>query len=833
MSHLRTLSLHFHSSAPWPVSAGLPPDPSEHVILLALTSLKYRGTSEYLDSLAARIDAPRLGNIDITFFSQPPPMEPPQLGRFINRIAMQKSHRRADILFSKHAISISFTHPESPTCLELQVSCESFSQQLSSMARICNGLYSFLLGIEHLRVRATRPTTEHDHNVLEWQRILRHFKGTKWAYVTCGHSTSIILALQHSEMRHETLLPALHKVRIQEPDSSLQKVVLSFIHSRLRSGHIIAVEYGRSKFHELHGTGSFCRNQQAMIEMLSVDILVNIIHHYLYSSPQDWPTLTHVCRSWRQIISRYPLGLDLRLYCTYGIPVQNALECWPPFPLVVKYGGYPGLDPPTLEDDDNIIASLKESGRVSSISLTVTRSLIEKLPAITEPLSGLEELVLLSRDSVQLALPSVFRWGSRLCTLHSTRVAIPSFPRLLLPCHDLTDLQLHEIPNAGYFSPEEFANALSMVTQLRILSLHFLSFPSRRKYLALPPPSEERVVLPALTCFKYRGTSKYLDNFVARIDAPCLRDIDITCFSQPTMDASQLGRFIGRIEMPTPLSGAEVQISVHAISVAFLDQSTAIPLRVQIPCKQLDWQLSSMAQIFNHFSPFLFRVEDLRISSTQSLHVEDGMAGGQWLELIHAFSGAKDFHVAGVHVMDMLCALRPAHGNHTTDTVLPTLRNIHVYEHMPMDMPLWIAAESFLASRQFSGHPVELYADVSCHICNSRFIRQHELKKHLVDDHFYQIYRGDSECKPEHLASRHPEDARTNAHILNHVPPHCFGSHGTGRPASDIFGPFTRLQSPSRSTSPSPIIFPDTIRERSDIDDFFESLEDAGSWATR
>jgi hypothetical protein len=202
------------------------------------------------------------------------------------------------------------------------------------------------------------------------------------------------------------------------------------------------------------------------------------------------------------------------------------------------------------------------------------------------------------------------------------------------------------------------------VTHLRILSLHFLSFPSRRKYLALPPPSEERVVLPALTCFKYRGTSKYLDSFVARIDAPRLGDIDITFFSQPTMDASQLGRFIERIEMPTPLSRAEVEISVHAISLAFLDQSTAIPLRLQIPCEQLDWQLSSMAQICNQFSPFLFRVEDLYISSTQLPHVEDDMAGEQWLELIRAFGGAKDFYVDGVHVMNILGALRPAMGAH-------------------------------------------------------------------------------------------------------------------------------------------------------------------------
>ena len=486
--------------------------------------------------------------------------------------------------------------------------------------------------------------------------------------------------------------------------------------------------------------GPFYRDQQVTIEMLSDDILLKIFHHYLYPSSQIWPTFTHVCRSWRQIVLRYPLGLDLRLYCTYGTPIQKTLDYWPTFPLVVNYGGFPGLNPPVLKEDDNIIAALKQSSRVSCIRLTVTSSLIEQLPAITEPLLELEELVLLSQENVQLTLPGTFRWGSRLRTLRSTRVAIPSFPQLLSPCHDLIDLQLHEIPSVGYFSPEAFVNALSGATNLRNLSLHFLSFPSRRKYLSLPPPSEERVLLPALTVFKYRGASKYLDSFVARIDAPRLGDIDIAFFSQPTMDVFQLGRFIGRIETQIPLSRAEVQLSVHAISVAFLGQSTAKPLRLQVPCKQLDWQLSLMAQICNHFPSFLSHVEDLCINSTRSPHAEDAIAGEQWLELIRAFSGAKDLDVTGVHVTDILGALRPTDGGHTAETVLPTLRSLRViHEDKLVDMPSWEAAKSFLASRQLSGHPVELYAYTSCHICHARFIGKEKLKRHLVDTHFTEF----------------------------------------------------------------------------------------------
>jgi hypothetical protein len=49
----------------------------------------------------------------------------------------------------------------------------------------------------------------------------------------------------------------------------------------------------------------------------------------------------------------------------------------------------------------------------------------------------------------------------------------------------------------------------------------------------------------------------------------------------------------------------------------------------------------------------------------------------------------------------------------------------------------------------------------SC-VCYTPF-KQHELKSHLVRIHLYGIYYGDFECKPEHLARRHPEN--TPMHI--------------------------------------------------------------------
>ena len=528
---------------------------------------------------------------------------------------------------------------------------------------------------------------------------------------------------------------------------------------------------------------------QVTIETLSEDILLNVFHHLLAATPCIWPILARVCRRWRQIILASPLGLNLRLDCTHGTPVLKFLDCWPALPINLKYGGVPNLDPPAPEDDDNIIAALKQSDRVSYIGVTVTSSLLDKLSAISEPLSELEELILLSQDEVQRTLPSTFLWGSRLRTLHLTGVAVPSLPSLLLPCQDLVDLQLHEIPNSGYFPPEEFANALSGTPQLRSLTLHLLSFPRRRSYLGSPPPPGERIVLAALTRLKYRGTSKYLDVFMARIEAPRLRDIEITLFSQPTMDALQLGQFIQRTEIHASLTGgrADVKISAHAISISFteallptfltaISQNISPRLRLQISCKQLNWQLSCMAQICDQISPFLFHVGDLRINTAQPPGEQVDVDGEQWMDLLRSFkfSVGESFSVDDKLTADILCALGPANEGNTA--ILPSLRHVHLQKPIAVRGPLWNSVQSFITSRSISGSPVQVDApSYECHICHLVSKEQYQLKHHLRDKHRYQIlcsYCGEFECTPghndlfqEHLESEHHQIVHNDALI--------------------------------------------------------------------
>ncbi|KAH9007728.1 hypothetical protein EDB84DRAFT_1447344 [Lactarius hengduanensis] len=772
MTQLQSLSLQFLSTAEYMFlqpGRPQPPDPRgwgpAPIVLPVLTRLNFRGISQYLERLVARIGAPRLGDIEFAFFNEN--IGFPKLLEFVDRIGMHnlKSPRRAHIVSSVSAIFISLMQPGTSACLKLQLFCEPSSEQLSFMTQVCIHLPASFFNVEDLRITTTRPSGREDGDYSGWRDILDLFTGVTWFHLDCDLSTNNVRDLQLSERRYEVMLPSLHMLYTPQPGQrhALGVAVVPFMISRRLSGYG-AVEYERLCYiNELRETVPL--SQQVTIEMLSDDILLNIYRYYLDAAPRTWPTLTYVCQRWRQIVHTSPLGLNLRLYC-----------CWPALPIVVQYGGFPDLDPPSLEDDDNIMAALKQSGRVNSISLTVTRSLLGKLSAIIEPFSELEELVLLSRDDMQLTLPSTFLWGPRLRTLHSTRIAFhsESLPQLLSHSHDLVDIQLHEIPSAGYFSPEAFANALSGMTHLRTLSLHFLSLPPRRNYLSLPPLSGERVVLPALMFLKYRGTSKYLDSLVARIDAPGLGDIDITFFSQPTIDASQLGRFIQRTEMQTSHNQAEVQTSGRAISVSFTSSSTlagtSTRLQLHISCKQLDWQLSSMAQVCDQFSPFLFRVNNIRVNMTQPSSELDDADGEQWLELIRTFGGAADLPVADELTTAILCALGLVDEGHAT--VLPSLRHIHIENPMAMNETSWDGLLSFITLRSRTGHPVQVNVPFSqCHICHASFRRQEGLDRHLVDEHAFRrmcLYCDDLEslsldgtvlCARRYCTLHHGDDA--------------------------------------------------------------------------
>jgi hypothetical protein len=443
--------------------------------------------------------------------------------------------------------------------------------------------------------------------------------------------------------------------------------------------------------------------------MLSDKVLLKIFCYYLDASPRFWPMLGRICRRWRRIVIEC-----FRLYFTHGTPVSETLAFRPALPIVVEYGGSLELHPPAPEDEDNIMAALMQSDRVSSISLTVTRSLLEKLSTIERPFSELEDIALLSRDSRRLTLPSAFRWGPRLHSLHLTRIAFPALLQLLYSSGNLVDLQLHEVLDPWHFPPEALTNALSGMPQLRSLSLHFLT---TNDHIGGSQPSRKLVVLPALTRLNFRGVAEYLEALVAGIDAPRLLDIEVTFFDEFISDLSKLSEFIDRIKMHKSHRRAHILYSKRAISISLMQPGAPTCLKLELFCETLSEQLSSMARICTNFSAFLFNVEDLHISTTQPSRWEDHiLRSGLWLEAINLFTGVKWFHVAGNLSTDIVCALVLPDRPHNTVTVLPALHKLYIPQPVTRHAPLPEAVVSFMTSRRLSGHPIGVEYERLCHI---------------------------------------------------------------------------------------------------------------------
>ena len=337
------------------------------------------------------------------------------------------------------------------------------------------------------------------------------------------------------------------------------------------------------------------------IDMLPDDVLLEIFDFFVEEkSPinvkiEVWQTLVHVCRRWRSVVFGSPHRLNLRLVCSAKTPARDTLDVWPPLPLSIECYEITG-------SVDNIIAALEHSDRVHHIYLYFEGLDLDKLSAAMQvPFPELTFLGLWSNGKTVSALPDSFLGGSapRLETLWLRRIPFPGLPKLLLSATHLSSLLLEGIPHSGYFSPEAIVTALSTLTHLGSLSLRFVSPQSRPDPEHQHPPPSTRSVLHNLVDFQFKGDSEYLEVVVALIDAPRLKYLHTVLFNDIIFDTPQLTQFISRTSIMKALEKARVSFEGDAATVKLssLTSGKYDKLEVRIPCKELDWQVSSMEQI--------------------------------------------------------------------------------------------------------------------------------------------------------------------------------------------------------------------------------------------
>jgi hypothetical protein len=185
---------------------------------------------------------------------------------------------------------------------------------------------------------------------------------------------------------------------------------------------------------------------------------------------------------------------------------------------------------------------------------------------------------------------------------------------------------------------------------------------------------------------------------VARIDAPLLNGLDITFFHQLIFDTPQLARFVARTT-----NGTQPPVEAR-ILFSFCNAEVTFPWRrfsLTIKCRQLDWQLLSLAQVCSLSFPetFIPTVEHLYISNSD-LHWQDDIEDSQWLEVFHPFTAVKYLYLSKGLASRIVHALQELAGE-----VLPSLQNLILQDLHPSG-PAQGAIEKFVAARQRTGHPI-------------------------------------------------------------------------------------------------------------------------------
>ena len=249
LSSLTIFSLEFESPQSRPEGETRRPPPKRSVVP-ALTSLHFKGVVEYLEDLVVGISAPRLDDMEITFFNQIN-FDTRRLARFINR-APKLGKRDATVLFNDDFASVGL----SPGTFQITISCKEPDSQLSSIEQLCNSFLHPLSTVEDLYIELHYSQLVWKDDAIEntlWLQILLPFTAVINLYIDKEFAPGIAAALQELDGARVTeVLPSLQNIFVKglaRPfwsvfrlgESTVQEKFGQFIAARRLSNHTIAI----------------------------------------------------------------------------------------------------------------------------------------------------------------------------------------------------------------------------------------------------------------------------------------------------------------------------------------------------------------------------------------------------------------------------------------------------------------------------------------------------------------------------------------------------------------------------------------------------------------
>ena len=385
----------------------------------------------------------------------------------------------------------------------------------------------------------------------------------------------------------------------------------------------------------------------------------------------------------------------------------------PPFPLVVEYFR---LDwDITTEDEEGIILALEQHDRVRRVRLSIPVSKLQRLiVTIDEEYPVLEYLVMRPLEwykRTALMLPETLQ-APRLRHLTLTGFALPAL-QLLTNVASIVTLCLHMDHPDAYFQPNTLLRSISFMPQLETLVIFF--------YFSIPNHDVERqlmnrpiithITLPNLRFLVLQGGSAYVEAVIRRITTPRLQKLDIWFFKQLTFSVPCLQHFMITANLRFDSAKFvfrrdDVYAGVYLREEIEVARIKMTPLLIVVHSWHLDWQVSSVAQIFNSLGQIFSTVEHLTLEQEvhdQSSEEHNEVDRTEWHKLLRSFSKVKTLRVGDGLIKDVTRSLQLDDGEVPLE-LLPELQSL-TYSGIGNNGDPFT---SFIDARQNAGRPVTL-----------------------------------------------------------------------------------------------------------------------------
>jgi len=228
------------------------------IVLRALVTFEFGGSSAYLEDLVPRIDMPLLEQLSVSFYKRV--FDIPQLSQFISRTKYLNSlPHRTSITFPYEALTIRhcFRHPRprrKPIYLSFSI-MDDYSLDIewraSQVIHACGQLSPFMSSVEWLGIRVESPRTRsfNETHTVRWLELFGSFKSVQDLQLWCLYDTGAIElagALENSTKetaQNTEVLPVLGTLRIHgfqhHADSASR--IMAFVAARELTGQPLTV----------------------------------------------------------------------------------------------------------------------------------------------------------------------------------------------------------------------------------------------------------------------------------------------------------------------------------------------------------------------------------------------------------------------------------------------------------------------------------------------------------------------------------------------------------------------------------------------------------------